>query len=410
MSTAATWAYKARDTSGKIVKGKVEAGSEAAAVARMRTMGLSPVQLAQSGAGTGLNQELTFGGLLEKKVTLKDLAVMTRQMSTMVGAGLSLLKALSILAEQTENPTLAKLLGRVRGDVESGESLSAALGKHPKTFPPLMIHLVRAGETGGFLDKSLVSIAQTFEADVKLRQTIKSAMTYPVIVLVIALLAIVAMLTFIVPIFEQMFANLGGQLPIPTLILVAISKQMYWIAPVLIVGIVAFSVWWSRKKHEERVRRVVDPWKLKLPVFGPLAGKIAIARFSRNFATMTASGVPILQSLGIVGETSGNWVIEQALHKVQDAVRTGKSIASPLAAEPAFPAMVTQMIAVGEDSGALEAMLNKIADFYEDEVQATTEQLTALIEPLLIAFLGIVVGGMVVALYLPVFSIFDQIK
>jgi len=409
MSTATTWSYKARDTSGKIVKGKLDAGSEAAAIARMRSLGLAPVQL-QEGSGTGLNQDITFGGLLEKKVTLKDLAVMARQMSTMVGAGLSLLKTLTILADQTENPKLAKTLGEVRNAVESGDALSVALAKHPLIFPPLMIHLIRSGETGGFLDKALLSIADTFEADVKLRSTIKSAMTYPVIVLVIALIAIIAMLTFIVPIFETMFADLGGALPLPTQILVVISKQMYWLAPAIIIGTVAFVIWWGRNKHTEKVRKVVHPWLLKLPVFGPLVGKIAIARFARNFATMTSSGVPILQALGIVGETSGNWVIENALHKVQDAVRTGKSIAGPLALEPVFPSMVTQMIAVGEDSGSLEQMLDKIADFYEDEVQATTEQLTALIEPLLIAFLGVVVGGMVVALYLPVFSIFEQIK
>jgi type IV pilus assembly protein PilC len=207
-----------------------------------------------------------------------------------------------------------------------------------------------------------------------------------------------------------MFADLGSELPIPTLILVAISKQMFWVAPLVIVSIIAFSIWWRRNKHKESVRKVVDPWKLRIPVFGTLFAKVGIARFARNFATMTGSGVPILQALGIVGETSGNWVIENALHKVQDAVRTGKSIAGPLAQEPVFPSMVTQMIAVGEDSGALEPMLNKIADFYESEVQATTEQLTSLIEPLLIAFLGIVIGGMVVALYLPVFSIFEQIQ
>ncbi len=410
MSNAQTWAYKARDPQGKIVKGRLDAASEASAVARMRAMGLAPVQLAEAGTGTGLNRDLSIGGLFDEKVKLKDLAVMTRQLSTMVGAGLSLLRALNILADQTENKTLAKALGEVCNSVESGDSLSDSLAKHPRIFPPLMIHLVRSGETGGFLDKSLLSIASTFEADVKLRGTIKSAMTYPVVVLMISLLAVVAMLTFIVPIFEQMFADLGGDLPVPTLILVAISKQMWWIAPALIAGVVAFSIWWARNKHQESVRKVVDPWKLKLPVFGPLFTKVAIARFARNFATMTASGVPILQALGIVGETSGNWVIENALHKVQDAVRSGKSIAAPLAQEPVFPSMVTQMIAVGEDSGALEAMLDKIADFYEAEVQSTTEQLTALIEPLLIAFLGIVVGGMVVALYLPVFTIFDQIQ
>jgi len=327
----------------------------------------------------------------------------------MIAAGLSLLRALTILADQTENKKLAATLGEVRTAVESGESLSSALARHPKIFPPLMIHLVRSGETGGFLDKSLESIASTLEADVKLKATIKSAMTYPVAVLIMAMLAVVGMLIFIVPVFEKMFADLGGELPLPTQLLVGLSKSMVFVGPILLVGGIAFAVWWNNNKHTERVRKVVDPWKLRLPVFGKLFTKVAIARFTRNFSTMTGAGVPILQSLSIVGETSGNWVIENALHNVADGVRSGKSIAAPLALEPVFPSMVTQMIAVGEDSGSLETMLDKVAQFYEEEVEATTEQLTALIEPLMIAFIGVVIGGMIVALYLPVFTIFDQI-
>ncbi|MCY7289267.1 MAG: type II secretion system F family protein, partial [Cryobacterium sp.] len=196
----------------------------------------------------------------------------------------------------------------------------------------------------------------------------------------------------------------------PTMVLVVLSKAMVWLLPVLIVGGIAFTIWWKKNKNTERVRKVVDPLKLKLPVFGPLMTKLAIARFSRNFSTMIGAGVPILQSLNIVGETSGNWVVESALRKVQESVRQGKSIAGPLALEPVFPAMVVQMIAVGEDAGALQTMLGKIADFYDQEVQATAEQLTALIEPLMIAFIGVVVGGMIVALYMPMFSIFQYIK
>jgi type IV pilus assembly protein PilC len=225
-----------------------------------------------------------------------------------------------------------------------------------------------------------------------------------------ALVAMVAMLIFIVPVFQKMFESLGGELPLPTQILVVISQNMVWVAPLLIVGIIGFSVWWRKNKHEERVRKVVDPWKLKLPVFGELLKKVAIARFSRNFSTMTRSGVPILQALGIVGDTSGNWVLEQAMHKVQESVRSGRSISAPLAEADLFPPMVVQMVAVGEDSGSLDTMLGKIADFYDDEVQSMTEQLTALIEPLMIAFIGIVIGGMIVALYMPMFSIFEQIK
>lgn len=407
--TVQTFAYKGRDSQGKLVKGKLEAPSESAVVSRLRALGLTPVEITESAAGTGLNREISLGAF-EKGVKLKDLAVMSRQMATMVGAGIPLLKSLTILSEQTENKALARVLGIVRSQVESGSSLSEALARQSEVFPPLMVHLVRAGEVGGFLDQALESIASTFEADVKLRATIKSAMTYPVIVLVMAILAVIGMLLFIVPIFEKMFADLGGELPIPTQILVVLSRSMVWVTPVLVVGGVAFALWWRRNKHSDKVRSTVDPIKLKLPVFGDLMKKVAIARFARNFATMTKSGVPVLQSLGIVGDTSGNWVVQEALHKVQDSVRVGKSIAEPLSQEPVFPPMVTQMIAVGEDSGAMEPMLNKIADFYEEEVQTTTEQLTSLIEPLMIGFIGIIIGGMIIALYLPIFTIFDQIN
>lgn len=404
-----TYAYKGRNAEGKIVSGKLEAPSESAAVARMKTLGLTPVSIVESAKGTGLNREISLGAF-EKGVGLKDLAIMSRQLATMVSAGIPLLRSLTILSEQTESKPLAKVLASVRAQVETGSSLSEALGRQSDVFPPLMIHLVRAGETGGFLDQSLESIARTFEADVKLRATIKSALTYPVVVLVMAVVAVIAMLIFIVPIFEQMFADLGGELPIPTQILVVLSRNMIWILPILIVLGVAGWIWWRRNKHADRVRARVDPIKLKLPVFGQLMTKVAIARFARNFATMTKSGVPVLQSLAIVGDTSGNWVIEQALRKVQDSVRTGRSIAAPLAQEPVFPPMVVQMIAVGEDAGAMEQMLNKIADFYEDEVQTATEQLTSLIEPLMIGLIGLVIGGMIVALYLPIFTIFEQIN
>jgi type IV pilus assembly protein PilC len=371
-------------------------------------MGLSPVSIAEAGEGTGLNRDLniSFGS----GVKLKDLAIMSRQMATMIGSGLSLLRTLNILAEQTENKKLAKILGTVRDDVETGVSISDSMRKHGDVFPPLMINMVRAGETGGFLDQSLESIATNFEKEVKLRGTIKSALTYPVIVLIMSLVAVIAMLLFIVPVFEKMFSQMGGQLPIPTQILVVLSHAMVWLAPTIIVLVVAGSIWWGRNKNEEKVRRRIDPIKLKLPVFGPLMKKIAVARFSRNFANMIGSGVPILQALRIVGETSGNWVIEDALTKVAESVRQGESIAAPLANQPVFPSMVTQMIAVGEDSGSLEMMLGKIADFYDQEVESATEQLTAMIEPLMIAFLGVVIGGMVVALYMPIFQIATLVK
>lgn len=408
MTAIQYYTYRGRDTGGKLVKGKLEAATEGAAVSRLRTMSITPIDVRPAVVGTGLQMEINIG-FLEKKVKLKDLAVMSRQMSTMVGSGLSILKTLTILGEQTENKKLRESLNQVRSQIETGSSLSDAFARQPQVYPPLMIHLIRAGEVGGFLDMSLHSVAETFEKDVKLRSTIVSAMTYPMVVLGMAVVGVIAMLLFIVPVFEEMFINLGSELPLPTQILVLLSNNMVWILPLVVVAGVAFGLWWGRNKHEPKVRRVVDAWKLKLPVFGPLFQKIAIARFARNFATMTKSGVPILQSLAIVGETSGNYVVEEAMHKVQDSVRVGRSVAAPLMEEPVFPAMVSQMVAVGEDSGALETMLAKIADFYDDEVDATTEQLTALIEPLLIGLLGVIIGGMVVALYLPMFSIFDQI-
>jgi type IV pilus assembly protein PilC len=409
MATVQTFTYRGRDGAGNLVKGRVDAATEGAVASRLRTMGVAPISIAESKGGTGLNAEINLG-IFKKSVGLKDLAIMSRQMATMISSGLSLLRTLTILTEQSENKTLAEVLASITKDVESGVSLSDAMAKNSTVFPPIMINLVKAGETGGFLDDALGTVAKNFEAEVKLRGTIKSALTYPVIVLIMAAVAVVAMLVFIVPIFKTMFEGLGGQLPLPTQILVWLSAIMTWLAPVLLVLGIVFSFWWKKNKNTDRVRRVVDPVKLKLPVFGMLFKKVAIARFSRNFSSMLGAGVPILHILQIVGETSGNWVMERALQKVAESVRKGKSIAEPLSEETVFPAMVTQMIAVGEDAGALEQMLSKIADFYDDEVQSTTEQLTAMIEPLMIAFLGLVIGGMIVALYLPIFNIFTLIK
>ncbi|MGY6496685.1 MAG: type II secretion system F family protein [Microcella sp.] len=408
-TTARTFAYAARDAQGKLVKGKLDASSESEVISRLRVMNISPVSISESGSGTGLQKEIEIPGLT-KRVKLKDLAVSSRQLATMLASGLSLLRALTILSEQTENEKLREVLGKVRADVEAGSSLSDGLSRHPQTFPRLMIHLVKAGETGGFLDGALESIATNFESDVKLRQTIKSAMTYPVAVLAMAILAVIGMILFIVPVFQGMFEGFDADLPAPTQFLVTLSENMVWMLPTLIVGSIAFMIWWRANRLKDEVRSVVDRFKLKMPVFGDLFRKVAIARFSRNFATMMGAGVPVLQSLAVVGETSGNWVIEQALSKVQESVRTGNSIAAPLAKEPVFPEMVTQMVAVGEDSGSLEIMLTKIADFYDEEVQSTAESLTALIEPIMIGLIGGIIGGMIIALYMPVFTIFDQIN
>ena len=409
MPETLVFSYTGRDTRGKNVKGRVDAQNSGQVAARLNSQGIAPVSIVEAPAATGMARSISLPGF-SRGVSLKDLAIMSRQFATMISAGLSLLRALRILTEQTESKALAAVLTLVQDDVEAGQSISDALAKHPLAFPPIMVNMVRAGETGGFLDQALGSIAENFEKEVKLRGTIKSAMTYPVIVLSMSVAAVAIMLIFIVPIFQDMFAGLGGALPLPTQLLVSMSESMIYIVPIGLVAGIAFALWWRRNKHTDPVRRVLDPLRLKVPVFGPLQKKLSVARFSRNFANMLGAGVPILQALKIVGETSGNWAIENALTQVAERVRRGQSISEPLQEYSIFPAMVTQMIAVGEDAGTLELMLDKIADFYDQEVQAATEQLTAMIEPLLIAFLGVVIGGMVIALYLPIFSIASMIK
>lgn len=403
------WDYRARDGAGKLSKGRLEATSEAAAVDKLRGMSLSPVDLKEAVAGTGLNREISLGSF-GKGVELKSLALSSRQLATMISAGISLLKALNVLAEQTEDRKLAPILVQVAREVETGGTLSDALGKHPVEFPPLMISMVRAGETGGFLENALDTVATNFEKEAKLRAEIKSAMMYPVMVLIMAVVAVAAMLIFIVPVFKGMFDSLGSELPLPTQVLVVLSENMIWIAPLLIGGALIFAVWWRLNKNSVAVRSRLDPIKLKLPVFGPLNKKIAVTRFTRNLANMLGAGVPLMTALVVVGETSGNWVLEQAAKSVADSVRQGRSVAAPLAEQGVFPPMVTQMVAVGEDSGSMEVMLRKVADFYDSEVEATTKGLTSLLEPLLIAFLGIVVGGMIIALYMPIFQLTSAVQ
>ncbi|WP_380168493.1 type II secretion system F family protein [Jannaschia sp. R86511] len=406
MAATKTYEYSVRDRAGKLASGKLDAPNEAVLVTKLKAMGYAPVSVRESGGGLNKDIELPFGN----GVKLKDLAIMSRQFATMINSGLSLLRALTILADQTDNKKLARTLGEVRGEVETGVSLSASLAKHPEVFPPLMINMIRAGEVGGFLDAVLLQIAENYEAEVKLRNKVKSAMTYPVVVFVIAILAVIGMLLFIVPIFSTMFADLGGELPAPTKVLVWLSAALKVTAiPIAVLIVVAVAVW-GRVKHLEKVRNVVDPLSLKMPVFGQLVQKIALSRFARNLGTMISSGVPILQALDIVADTTGNMVLARAIRDVQQSVRQGESLAGPLNNHPVFPSMVVQMLAVGEDTGAMDTMLHKISEFYDQEVEATTEALTSLIEPLMIAFLGAIVGAMIVALYMPIFSVFTLIE
>jgi type IV pilus assembly protein PilC len=330
-------------------------------------------------------------------------------MAGLVNAGLPLLRVLVILSEQTEDKVLRSALVTVQSEVARGAALSAAMANQPKVFPPLMVSIIRVGETGGFLGESLASIARTYAGEAELQNKIKAATTYPIVVLIIAILGVLAMVTFVVPVFKGMFEGLGSALPVPTQIIVTLSNQMWWILPLLIVVGLGGWVWWTRNKHTDRVRRVVDPLKLKLPVFGPLATKIAVARFARSLSMMLNAGVPLIQALSIVGEASSNYRVEQAVHAVQESVRQGRSFAVPLANAEVFPPMVSQMVSVGEESGSLPEMLTSIAEFYESEVETATSQLTSTIEPVLIVGIGVLIGGMVISLYLPIFTIYGEL-
>ncbi|GAA1468033.1 type II secretion system F family protein [Microbacterium thalassium] len=409
MAVVQEFRYRAVDPhGGAVVKGTIEAASESAVGAKLRAQGLTPLDVVAV-SKSGLNMEIRIPGFT-KHVSSKNLAIFAKQMSGLINAGLPLMRTLSILIEQTEDKRLQPALVGVHADVEAGSSLSAAMARHPEVFPPLMLSIVRVGETGGFLGSALASIAENYRKEAELQNKIRAAVTYPTIVLIIAMLGVLAMITFIVPVFESMFSSLGSQLPLPTQILVVLSKNMVWILPLLLIVVSAVWIWWMRNRHTERVRKVVDPIRLKMPIFGPVATKMAVARFSRNLSMMLDAGVPIIQALSIVGQASNNWKVEQAVHDVQESIRAGKSFAVPLAKAEVFPAMVPQMVSVGEESGTLVEMLSSIADFYEDEVETATSQLSATIEPVLIVGLGVVIGGMVISLYLPIFSLYSELS
>ena len=406
MAATRTFDYEVKDLVGDTVKGRLVAPDEQALIRQLRTMGYVPTSVKE--VGRGINKELTiFGG---GKVTMKDLAVMCRQLATMIGAGLPLLTTLAVLAEQTETKTLQDALRKVSKDVQGGLSLSGAMEKQPKIFPVLLINLCHAGEMGGFLDKSLTRVATTFESEVHLRGKVKAAMVYPVVVLIICVFATIGMLLFIVPVFEKMYGDLGGTLPLPTRVLVALSDRMVYIVPAMIVLAVGGSMTWKRIKTRPEVRLFVDKLKLKIPVFGRLFTKVAISRFTRNLGTMLASGVPVLTALDVVSASTGNAVLTLAIRDIQTGVRQGVSIATRMANHELFPPMVVNMLSVGEDTGQMESMLDKIADSYDAEVEAMTEGLTAMLEPLLIVVLATIVGTMIIALYMPMFSIFNEIQ
>jgi type IV pilus assembly protein PilC len=401
--------YQVRDRTGKLISGQLEADTQAAVAAKLLSLGYSPLRIEQV-KDSGLSRDIRIPGL-GGRVKLKDLAIFSRQFATMIASGLSLIRALSILAEQTENDRLEETIRAIQGEVEAGRSLSQAMAVHVKVFPKLYVAMVRAGEAAGMLDQVLHRVAVMLEADVRLRSKIKAAMTYPVIVFLMAILLSTVMLVFIVPTFATMFDDLGGELPWLTKVLVAASDFVTSWSGLVTYAVVPTVVWQAYKhvRSTQRGRFALDVMKLRLPVFGPLFHKIALTRFARNLSTLLAAGVPILQALEITAETVNNGPIAAAVTDVQDSVREGESIAGPLATHEVFPPMVVQMIAVGEETGNVDGMLGKVSDFYDTEIESTTESLTALMEPLMIGVIGGIVGGMVIALYLPMFKIFELI-
>jgi type IV pilus assembly protein PilC len=404
-----TYVYKVRDKQGKVVEGSLEADSTTLVANKLRQMGYVPLAIDKK-AGGNLKKDLSIPGFGANRVKIKDLAVFNRQFATMIDSGLSLLRALNILAEQTESKALAHVVSEVRMDVEKGSSLSQAMGRHPKAFNRLYISMVRAGEIGGNLDQTLLQLADTLEKQVELRHKIKSAMTYPVAVLALVLCILTAMLLFVVPMFKTLYDGLGGTLPLPTRLLLKASSITVHFFPILLLLMGGFVFGFKRWITTEKGRDVFDAFKLKVPVFGKLVHKTAITRFSRTLASLLRSGVPILESLEITSDTVGNTVASKAVKDVQEGVKQGEPIARRMEQHAIFPPMVVQMLAVGEETGAVDTMLDKVGEFYEQEVAALVASLTSLLEPLLIVVLGGTVGSMVISLYMPMFNIIKLIK
>jgi type IV pilus assembly protein PilC len=403
----ATYAFKALDLSGASTKGEMEAGDKQAVAAQLRSKGLIVVDIEEMVPASA-------GDLLArwKKVKADDLVIATRQLSTMVNSGMSLLRSLYIIEEQTESDKLREIWVDVRKDAEAGLALSDALRKHPDIFNDLYVAMVEAGETGGILDSTLIRVADQLEKDAALRRQIKAAMIYPTMIGSFAFIVLFALVTFLVPVFETIFKDFGGDLP-------SITKFTVWLSHLftqrwyVVFGSIFGVVWLFRKwKSTESGRMQWDRLKLKFPMkIGDIVQKVALARFSRTFSGLIAAGVPMLEAIDITGRTSGNKVIEKAMFEVRESVKKGGSLTAPMMEVPeAFPVMVTQMIGVGEETGALETMMSKIADFYEEQVAAAVKALTSILEPIMIVIVGAIVGFIVIAMYLPMFKVYDSIK
>ena len=403
----ATYSYTAKRERGAPFTGDVAGDNKAAVVAELRRKGLTVLKLEQKRSIPDIRTILESS----TKIKARDKAVFARQFATMIQSGLAVLRALYVLEEQTENVRFKKIIASVREDVEAGMALSDAMARYPVAFDRLYVSMVRAGEAGGALDATLNRLAVQLEKDDSLRRTIKSAMAYPVLIACFAIVVMIGMLLFIIPIFSKMYADLGGKLPTLTRIMMDLSNLLkgYW----FVVFPALFGIVWGLKrlKNTDKGRQFWDRAKLKLPMkLGPVIQKIAVARFSRTLATLVGAGVPILQSIEITGKTSGNYVIEESMADVRESVRSGESIAKPLSRVKVFPPMVTHMISIGEETGALDAMLNKIADFYEDEVEAAVKSLTSIIEPIMMMFVGGLVGVIFISMYLPMFNMMNLVK
>jgi type IV pilus assembly protein PilC len=404
----ATYVYRVRDKGGRLLEGSLEADNHGLVATRLREMGYYPISI-EAKASSGLQTEIKIPGF-GKRVKVREIAVFARQFATMINAGLTMLRALNILAEQTANPVLAKAIDGVRTDVQVGASLSQALARHPKIFTKLFVSMVKAGETAGVLDQVLLQLATTLERQAALRTKVRSAMAYPVAVMFLVSGIATAMLIFVVPMFKSMYKQVGGKLPAPTVMLITVSHVFSSFFPFVVAVVVATVVGVRRAIRHPRGRLVWDSLKLKTPILGRVVHRTALSRFAHTLSVLLRSGVPILESLEITSDTVNNAVMGEAIKDAQIGVRGGDSVSRPLAAHPTFPAMVTQMMAVGEETGALDEMLGKVAMFYDQEIESLVDGLTSLIEPLLIVVMGALVGGMVICLYLPMFNIINQIK
>ncbi len=385
---------------GGTMTGEIEAPNEAFVIAQLRRQQIVPVKVKAKPRELKITLPWKAG-----KVSRKELAIFTRQFATMIDAGLPLVQCLDILGMQQENQGFKKVILKVKEDVESGSTFADALGKHPAVFDELFVNLVSAGEVGGILDTILARLAAYIEKAMKLAKQVKSAMVYPSTILAVAFIVTVVLLMYVIPIFGQMFQDFGQALPAPTVIVLALSAytRKYFLVGIVLAVLLIMAIRWYYKR--ETGRRNIDRLLLRMPILGDLLRKISVARFSRTLGTMVSSGVPILESMDIVAKSAGNKIIEEAIVKARESISEGKTISEPLQDSKVFPLMVTQMVAVGEATGALDAMLNKIADFYDDEVDASVAALTSLLEPMLMIFLGVVIGGLVIAMYLPIFKL-----